>query len=398
MSIATADRRLALVCNRFGDDVAGGAEIVLSELGRGLHARGWHVDVITSAARDLYTWRNELPGGESHEHGIRVLRFPAVYERETRSERDRIGNLILAGVYVSVDDQVRWMNAGVRVPGMHRYLVDHADEYRAIVCAPYGFWTTVVCGEVAPERTILLPCLHDEPEAYLELYKAMFTGSRGLWFQTQPEQDLAARIFDLPARRTIIGSGIHVPDGYDPTGFRARHGIEGDFVLFAGRREWGKGWPDLVRFMEFANTILPKPVPLVTCGVGDLGPIPSNTRMIDLGYLSDEERSNAMAAATLYVQPSAMESFSRTIMEAWLAGTVVVANAASAVVKWHCERSGAGFVYRDRYEFAECLRTLLHDTALRQEMAAAGREYVLANYRWNEVLDRVERSIEDWTS
>jgi glycosyltransferase involved in cell wall biosynthesis len=139
-------------------------------------------------------------------------------------------------------------------------------------------------------------------------------------------------------------------------------------------------------------------VPLVTCGVGDLGPVPSNTRMIDLGYLSDEERSNAMAAATLYVQPSAMESFSRTIMEAWLAGTVVIANAASAVVRWHCERSGAGFVYRDRYEFAECLRTLLHHTALRQEMAAAGREYVLANYRWNEVLDRVERSLEDWTS
>jgi len=397
VSVATQDRRLAFVCNRFGQGVAGGAELVLAELGRGLHARGWHVDVVTSTARDLYTWRSELPEGESEEDGLRVLRFEAVYETATKRERDRIGNLILMGAEVPVDDQVRWMNAGVRMPGMHRHLVDHADEYRAIVCAPYGFWTTLVCAEIAPERTLLLPCLHDEPEAYLEIYRAMFEGSRGLWFQTEPEMDLANRIFQLPARVGMIGSGIDVPAGYDPDGFRARHGLDGDFVLFAGRREWGKGWPDLLRFMEFANSLLPAPVPLVTCGVGDLGTVPSNTRVIDLGYLSDDERSNAMAAATVYVQPSAMESFSRTIMEAWLAGTVVVANAGSAVVKWHCARSGAGLVYGDRYELAESLRLLLQDGALRESMAARGREYVLANYRWNDVLDRVERSLEEWT-
>lgn len=395
--MAPADRRLALVCNRFGPDVAGGAEMVLSELGRGLHVRGWEVEVITSCARDLYTWKNELPEGESDEGGLRVLRFPAVYERATRQQRSRLGSLILMGADVPVDDQVRWMNAGVRVPGMHRYLVDHAHEYRAIVCAPYGFWTTLVCGEVAPERTILLPCLHDEPEARLEIYQALFAGSRGLWFQTEPELDLASRIFQLPPRVTLIGSGVHVPGHYDADGFRSRHGLDGDFVLFAGRREWGKGWPDLLSFMEFANSLLPAPVPLVTCGVGDPGIVPDNTRVVDLGYLDDDERSNAMAAATVYVQPSAMESFSRTIMEAWLAGTAVMANAASAVVSWHCARSGAGLVYGDRYEFAESLRLLLGDTALRERMAGQGREYVLANYRWDSVLDLVERSLEEWT-
>ena len=396
MSDAPNGHRLALVCNRFGDGVAGGAELVLAELGRGLHARGWQVDVVTSCARDLYTWRNEFPEGESEENGLRVLRHRTIYEESTRAERFRLGRLILSGVPIGVNDQCRWLNAGVRVPGMHRFLADHGDEYRAIICAPYGFWTTLVCGEIAPERTILLPCLHDEPEAYLEIYQALFAGSRGLWFQTQPEMDLANRIFQLPRRTTIIGSGIDVPGGYDEDGFRARHDLTGDFVLFAGRREWGKSWPDLLRLMEFANSLLPTPVPLVTCGVGDLGDVPSNTRVIDVGYLSDDDRSNAMAAATLYVQPSAMESFSRTIMEAWLAGTAVVANAASGVVSWHCERSGAGLVYGDRYEFAECLRLLLADGPLRDRMARRGREYVLANYQWNEVLDRVEASIEDW--
>jgi glycosyltransferase involved in cell wall biosynthesis len=388
--------RLAFVANRFGDDVAGGAEMVIGELGRGLHGRGWQVDIITSSARDLYTWKNELPEGESVEHGLRVLRFETMQPTKAR-ERNRIGNQIAAGATVSLTDQYRWMNYGVRVPGMHEYLVDHASRYRAILMAPYLFWTTFACAEIAPERTILHPCLHDEPEARLDIFKPMFESSRGILFQTGPEQDLGRRLFNLSSRTALVGSGIDPPAGYDAEGFRRRHGIEGDFILFAGRREWGKGWPELLRSLDFANSQLPHRLPLVTCGVGDIGPVPPNAKIVDLGYLSESERSNAMAAATIYVQPSAMESFSRTIMEAWLAGTVVMANAASAVVGWHCRRSGGGLAYRDRYEFTEALRLLLDRPDTRAAMAGRGRDYVLRNYRWPDVLGRVERVIEEWT-
>jgi glycosyltransferase involved in cell wall biosynthesis len=390
------DRRIALVCNRYGEGVAGGAEAVVAELGRGLLERGWNVDVVTSAARDLYTWKNELPEGESTEDGVRVLRFRTVMTSGD-GERNRIGNLIGMGAPVSLTDQYRWMNGGVRVPGMYEYLVDHGSDYRAIVLAPYLFWTTFACAEINPERVILLPCLHDEPEARLDIFKPLFEGSRGIWFQTDPERDLAGRLFQLPTRTTVIGSGIYPPEGYDADGFRSRHGIEGDFVFFAGRREWGKGWPDLLRHLEFASSELSRTITLVTCGVGDVGTAPPGVRVVDLGYLSDEERSNAMAAASVYVQPSAMESFSRTIMEAWLAGTVVMANGASAVVSWHCERSGAGLTYRDRYEFTECLRLLSEQPRTTAVMSGRGRAYVLDNYRWPDVLARAERAIEEWT-
>jgi glycosyltransferase involved in cell wall biosynthesis len=387
--------RLALVCNRFGEGVAGGAELVLRELGQGLRERGWEVEVIASAARDLYTWKNEFPQGESIEDGIRVMRFPALFDKDS-PDRRHIGNMILAGRHVSVPEQYRWMNAGVRVPGMYEYLMDNAAGYRAIVFAPYGFWTTFAGAEVAPDRTILLPCLHDEPEAYLEIYRPLFEGSRGIWFQTEPELQLARRIFQLPPRVALIGSGIHPPETYDPEAFLRRHDLTQPFVLFAGRREWGKGWQDLLSNLEFANSVLPRPLRLVTCGVGEIGQAPANVPVRDLGYLSDQERSDAMAAATVYVQPSAVESFSRTIMEAWLAGTAVVANSASAVVRWHCQRSQAGLTYGDRYEFAECLRILAANPELRSRMARRGREYVLRNYFWGGVLDRVESSLREW--
>ena len=118
--------------------------------------------------------------------------------------------------------------------------------------------------------------------------------------------------------------------------------------------------------------------------------------MIDLGRISDAERDDAVAAADAYVQPSAMESFSRTIMEAWLAGTPVIANGASAVVRWHCERSGAGLVYDDDYELEQCLRFVAEAPDLAASLAKPGRDYVLDNYTWPVTLDRMEATLEEW--
>ena len=92
--------------------------------------------------------------------------------------------------------------------------------------------------------------------------------------------------------------------------------------------------------------------------------------------------ADAFAAATAYVQPSTNESFSRTIMESWLAGTPVLAAAGSEVLRWHCDRSGGGLTFADEFELAQCLSFLAAAPDDAARLAKAGREYVLANYRW----------------
>ena len=133
---------------------------------------------------------------------------------------------------------------------------------------------------------------------------------------------------------------------------------------------------------------------LVTIGAGK-PIIPSSLagRVRDLGFLSDAERNNAFAAAEAYLQPSTNESFSRTVMESWLAGTPVIASARGAVVAWHCERSRGGLVYEDDFELAQCLLLVEQAPRLAKDLAANGRAYVLENYPWNEVLDRMEHSL-----
>ena len=71
-----------------------------------------------------------------------------------------------------------------------------------------------------------------------------------------------------------------------------------------------------------------------------------------------------------------MESFSRTIMEAWLAGTPVIGLAESEVVAWHCGRSGGGLMFSDAKELASQLRFVASKPEAATEMAAAGRRYV----------------------
>ncbi len=171
-------------------------------------------------------------------------------------------------------------------------------------------------------------------------------------------------------------------------------------MLYAGRREEGKNTAWMLESFAAAVSEGDLDLDLVVLGKGQVAgaAVPGGRgegagRVVDLGFLPDHERDSAFAAATAYVQPSRMESFSRTVMEAWLAGTPVIAFDQSEVVAWHCRRSGGGVTFADRAGFAECLRLVASRPDRAAEMAAAGRRYVIENYTWPTVLDRMEASL-----
>lgn len=388
--------KIAFVPARFGPTIAGGAEIVLAEMARGLRDRGWDVEIITTCALNHHTWVNELPAGVSEVDGITVRRFPTVVD--DLPERGPLEHAVITGQHLSITDQQRWMNSGMRSPELYHYLLDHSADYRAMVFTPYPFWVTFACSQIDPGRSVLWTCLHDEPYAYLDLFQPVFTGVAGMFFQTGPEHDLAHSISEFLAPHAEVGCLVDVPPAYDPDGFRRRYGIEGRFLLYAGRREQGKGWETMLQQFAAAVEHQDLPFSIVTMGAGDVNaPASIADRVIDVGFLPSDERDNAFAAADGYLQPSQYEAFSRTVMEAWLAGTPVIANGAGEVVRWHCERSGAGLVYQNSYEFEQCLAFLADEPETARLMAKPGRDYVLDNYAVDTVLDRVEAKLVEWT-
>jgi len=374
--------------------LSGGAEIVQRELAIGLSARGWDVEVATTCALDHFTWENVLPAGVTELDGIPVRRFPAEPPVPEHALHEAA---IFAGHPLTKDQQYRWINTGARSPELYHFLLDNQARYRGFVFTPYPTWMAVAGSQIAAKRSVLWTCLHDEPYAYLDLFQPVYSSVAGLLLQSQPEVDLLHRLSSRPAPHELVGCTVPIAASYDPGGFRERRGIAEPFLLYAGRREGGKGWEALLAMFERIHVRHELPFLLVTMGGGDVNaPAAIRDRVIDIGFVSDEERNDAFAAADAYIQPSRYEAFSRTIMEAWLAGTPVIANAASAVLRWHCERSDAGFVYRDEYEFEQCLSFVADHPDESREIAANGREYVLKNYEPETVIDRIDVALDGW--
>jgi glycosyltransferase involved in cell wall biosynthesis len=364
------------------------------EAAQGLAERGYEVDVLTTCAQDHFTWANVFPPGETADGLVTIRRF-ATFQNRDHHRWNRVQERLLSGDQLDDADELAWSNGRFRVPDLYLYLSGHASEYAAIVFSPYLFWTTLYCAGIAPERTVLMPCLHDEPYAYLRSVAAALASAAVVWFLSEPEHQLAHRLAPVASHHSVVGAAVKIPESYDSDGFRKRYNLMRPYVLYAGRREGGKGWQELMAGFGLAVRRHDLPFDLVTVGVGH-AQVPSSLehRIVDLGYLAPAEVPDAFAAADAFVQPSANESFSRTIMEAWLAETIVIASGASDVVTWHCERSGGGLVYADELELGQCLRFAAEAPEQAAQLARKGRDYVLANYRWPSVLDAMERSLE----
>ena len=385
--------RLAVVPPRFGPGVVGGSEAVSQEIAVGLASRGWDVEVLTTCATDHYTWDNALPAGASWERGVVVRRFPTLHQWSETARRAQLR--IQAGEVPSLDEQIGWLGWPFTVPDLYEHLIRRGDDYDAFVFSPYLFWTTTVCLPEVAERAISIPCLHDETYARLDVTRPALTVPARVWFLSEPEHRLAHRIAPLPAAHLVTGAGVEVPDEYHPEAFRARYHLERPFLAYIARREPEKGWDWLLELYIQMRAAGGPDVDLVTAGVGRVSvPADLRGRVHDLGRLSDEERNDCMAAALAYVQPSRMESFSRTTMEAWLAGIPVIAVEDGEVVAWHCERSGAGLLFRDATSLAGAVARLVDQPDLAAGLGERGRRYVLDNYRWPVVLDSMEADLD----
>src|SRR5208282_2676397 len=140
------------------------------------------------------------------------------------------------------------------------------------------------------ERAVVIPCLHDELYARLEVLRPVLADPKLVWFLSGPEHLLAHRLGPVAFKHSVTGAGVPVPSHYDPAGFMERHQLERPFVLYAGRREQEKGTGLLLEAFAAAAREGDLVVDLVTIGKGklsDLGvrELPAG-RVIDLGFVS----------------------------------------------------------------------------------------------------------------
>ena len=390
--------RLAIVVPRYGPGIVGGAETLCRDYATRLHGAGHSVEVLTTCARDHFTWRNELPAGTTVIDGVPVHRFPVTRAKD-HGDVTMLHARLDAGFPLDPAGEERWVsNTGYSEPLLSA-IERTAARVDAVLFAPYLFASTVFGARVAPQRSLVIPCLHDEAYARFGVVQATLRGVAGLIFNSVPERDLAARLLGegMPPSR-VVGAGFDEPAALDASAWRQRHGLSGDLVAYAGRREIAKNFPLLLQWMTAYDLGLSRcgPATLVAMGSGEIR-APRSARAVvrDLGFASQQEKLEGFAASVATVQLSLNESFSYVLMESWQAGTPVIVHADCAVTRSHCEESGGGLWVREPLAFAEALDRLRTDVRLRARLAAAGASYVRSRYSWDAVLARLESAVRE---
>ncbi|MBI3522411.1 MAG: glycosyltransferase family 4 protein [Chloroflexi bacterium] len=166
-------------------------------------------------------------------------------------------------------------------------------------------------------------------------------------------------------------------------------------VLFVGRKERYKGYDALRCAAPLIWRERPDARFVVIGQRRFLGPAPlSDARWSEPGVVSESEKAQAYARATVFAMPSDHETFGFTYLEAWLAGCPVIAGdipplrevVRDGIDGLHCANEPAAI--------ARAILELLADPARARAMAAAGRERTLERWTWPAVAERTERAYE----
>jgi glycosyltransferase involved in cell wall biosynthesis len=385
-------RPIAFVAPRLaGSGAAGGAETLIKSLAERAARSGRQVHLLTTCATNHFTWKNDLPAGTRQEGPLTIHCFPVDGGRDL----NRFGQAqerISRGRF-NLQDEEAWLAESVNSRALLDFLA--AQPFDRIVVGPYLFGLTVAVCRRFPKQAFLLPCLHDEAFARVSLFKSVFENSAGILFNSEPEKQLAMRLYGLPASKgCVVGMGLD-PFEADPGAFARKHALTAPYVVYCGRREPLKGTPLLFDYMTAFRARTGRDVKLVLTGSGQVPiPAPLRAHVLDVGFVSELEKHEAMAGATAFCHPSLNESFSIVLLEAWLARTPALVRETCAVLRDHCVRSNGGLWFSRYPEFEEALSLLLDRNELRMALGAAGRAYVEREYSWPAVERKLFAALE----
>lgn len=388
MAIEPLDKPVAFVVPWYGEDIAGGAERLCREYVHHLNQAGLAAEVLTTCVRDFQShWgKNHYPAKTVEKQGVKIHRFAA--RRRNVHQFDTINYKLLNNLPVGAFEEHVFFFESVRSEELERFLARERQRYH-LIFLPYCFGTTFEGLRQVDFHGFLWPCLHHERYALLRGSVKMHESARGLIFNSESEQKLAASLYAIDrVPQIVLGMGIEPYEPADPLRFRHEYSIESPYLICVGRKDPTKNTPVLLGYFEqFVRDNPDWRLDLVLLGQGEVEvPRAVASRVHSLGFVPEDMKQSALAGAEMLVQPSARESFSIVLMEAWMAGTPIVVNEYCEVGVEHCRQSNGGLYFANFVEFEAVVRLLVNDKELGRQLAANGRRYVLENFGWDRMI------------
>jgi glycosyltransferase involved in cell wall biosynthesis len=207
---------------------------------------------------------------------------------------------------------------------------------------------------------------------------------------------------DYLRKRGVTHANIHLTGiapvssvGGNAEHFREKHKLGNrPLLLFIGRKQQYKGYHALCRAMAKIQAAVPS-VCLIAIGPATEPPFPEVdvNALLDIGKASEEEKADALAAASVFCMPSEAEAFGIVYVEAWANRLPVIAGGAPAVRELVQNGiNGYRIENQNESEIAECAIRLLTDSDLRQSLGNAGYALQQKQYTWEAITNNHEQA------
>jgi glycosyltransferase involved in cell wall biosynthesis len=373
--------KVAIVVQRYGADINGGAEQHARYVAEHL-AKHVQVEVLTTCAhRDYISWKNELPEGKEMVHGIPVYRFPVAVERNA-IEFAKWSEKVFTQAH-SLRDELAWLDAeGPTSPALIEHIRKHEADYDFFIFFSFRYHHSFHGCRAVPSKAILVPTAERDGALGLGIYPPVFRGVRAFMYNSFEERALIQAVSsNQSVPGVVVGIGSEIPERSNAGRFRQKFEMRDRFAIYVGRIDENKGCVELFEFFEHYSASLADGMHLVLIGTPHV-PIPKHPRIHHLGFLEDQDKYDAMAAAELLIMPSYLESLSMVALEAWAMGKPVLANAKCDVLQGQCLRSNAGLFYASFAEFAETMRSIDTTPSLQAALGRNGRAFFERHYAW----------------
>jgi len=178
--------------------------------------------------------------------------------------------------------------------------------------------------------------------------------------------------------------------------FRRKYALTGKrLILFVGTKSYNKG---AIHLLEAVGRISKemKDVTLVSIGLptGEWKrkrSILSKTHLLDLGYVSEEEKKDAFVACDLFAMPSRYDSFGIVYLEAWRCAKPVIGAKVGAIPEVIEEgEDGLLVEFGDVDQLTSAIISLLSHPDLCQRMGEKGRRKVGERFNWQKNIGKIE--------
>jgi glycosyltransferase involved in cell wall biosynthesis len=402
--------------------VPSGAAQYFVEIGERLAREGHRVTVLTTDAFDLeHLWcqgRHSIPEPEDTHNNVRVLRFPIqrlpgssvlypvlrrLMVEYARLPGPRSVQLSLLRQMATLTPRLPTLKRALKSPALADAVLVHSTN----ITLDFAILPVLQWAEQRTIPHICTPFTHlGEPgnEQIVRYYTMphqldILQRSAAVITQTSLEQHFLQRKGIEPERLHTIGVGVTPDDirGGDDTRFRQEHNIRTPIVLTIGVAAYDKGTCHVVEAMQqlwaqgtHATWVQIGPTMAHFEHFIQSLPAEDRTRMRMLGFVSDEVRRDALAAANVFVLPSRTDSFGIVYLEAWVYGTPVVGAQAGGVPDVIAHGTDGLLVpFGHVTELASAIERLLRDHTLAQAMGEAGRRKVLHRYTWEQKYTQV---------